>query len=261
MNIPEELLPVVEWWEKDGKKTLAIVAVAGLAYLCYWGWMAHRESVRNDAADALSAAVGSAIQVQMDAKGAAATAAIDELKSTVATFGARPEGAVMKLMLAADYFARKEGDDVQQALAIYDELVKSGTVPAVYKDVPVVGRAQCLEALGQFDAAREAFDAFVEATPDSYLALTAKLGAARALAQAGDKAGAVARLEALKEVKDVDQAAVAFTLDLVKRWIPAAERTPAPAPAPEAAPAAPASAPEAAPVAPAPASETSVEAK
>ena len=31
MTIPEELLPVVEWWEKDGKKALAVLALARIA--------------------------------------------------------------------------------------------------------------------------------------------------------------------------------------------------------------------------------------
>ena len=43
MTIPEELLPVVEWWEKDGKKTLAVLALAGIAAGGYFGWKAWRE--------------------------------------------------------------------------------------------------------------------------------------------------------------------------------------------------------------------------
>ena len=56
MTIPEELLPVVEWWEKDGKKTLAVLALAGIAAGGYFGWKAWREHRCDAAGEALLSA-------------------------------------------------------------------------------------------------------------------------------------------------------------------------------------------------------------
>ena len=57
--------------------------------------------------------------------------------------------------------------------------------------------------------------------PTSFLALTARIGAAYALAGKGDRAGAVARLEAEKKSLASDEAATALVdsaLETVKRW-------------------------------------------
>ena len=51
MNMPDELLPVIEWWEKDGKKHLAIGGCILLAGLAGWGFNAWRQS-RTEAAAA-----------------------------------------------------------------------------------------------------------------------------------------------------------------------------------------------------------------
>lgn len=206
MNIPEELLPVVEWWEKDGKKTLAVVAVAGVVALGIWSWRAHRESVREDAAAALIG-YGDA----------------DSLQAAVDKYGALESGPMLKLKLAAAYFARQEEGDAQKALELYDELCASGSAPAGYEDVPVVGRAECLEALERWDEAAKEYAGFAEkASTNSCLRLTAQLGAARCRAQIGERDAAVAALEALKKELVADEAAVArvdMTLDVVKRWV------------------------------------------
>lgn len=206
MNIPEELLPVVEWWEKDGKKTLAVAAVAGVVALGIWSWRAHRESVREDAAAALIG-YGDA----------------DSLQAAVDGYGALESGPMLKLKLAAAYFARQEDGDVQKALELYDELCASGSAPAGYEGIPVVGRAECLEALERWDEAAKAYAGFVEeASTNSCLRLTAQLGAARCRAQIGERDAAVADLEALKKELVSDDAAVArvdATLDVVKRWV------------------------------------------
>ena len=193
----------------------------------------------------------------------------DELEDAVAKFKGAKSGGMLKLRLAKSYFG---AGNYEGALEIYNAL--EGKAPDGFEDVPVVGRAQCLEALGRFDEAAKAFDAFAEAKPGSFLALTAKLGAARSIALGGDKAKALERLEALKESVGDDELAksrVDSTIDLVKRYEKRPERSlfedadaaqkqleadagkkdeakpeAAPAPAPEAKPeAAPAPAPEA----------------
>jgi len=199
MNIPEELLPVLEWWEKDGKQTVAILLVAGLAVAGYYGVKGWRDGRRIAAADSLMTAYTA-----------------EELEDAVAGYGSTQSGASLRMRLAKKYF---DAERYQEAFDVYAAL--EGSAPDGFEDVPAVGKAQCLEALGKFDEAVRAYDAFAEAKPKSFLALTAQLGAARSVAASGDKAKALERLEALKKSLEGDDAAVSrveATLSLVKRW-------------------------------------------
>ena len=92
--------------------------------------------------------------------------------------------------------------------------------PDGFADIPEVGKAQCQEALGSYAEALAAYEAFAEANPSSYLALTAKLGSARVLALSGDREKALQRLAEIKEsVKGdaVSEARVDATEDCIKR--------------------------------------------
>ena len=146
----------------------------------------------------------------------------EELEDAVAKFKGAKVGGVLNLRLAKSYF---DAGSYESALDIYTSL--EGKAPEGFADVPVVGKAQCLEALGKFDEALAAYDAFAEANEKSFLALTAKLGAARCVAQAGDRAKATERLEALKATLDdeLDKARVDSTIELVKRYEKRAERS------------------------------------
>jgi tetratricopeptide (TPR) repeat protein len=198
-----ELIPLIEWWEKDGKQTVALLAVAAIAVGGWYGWKSHRESVR----DAASASLTSSYTA-------------DELEEAVSRFSGQPVGGALKIRLAKSYF---DAGRYEEALAQYEEL--SANPPDGFADIPAVGKAQCLEALGKFAEAVEAFDAFAEANPKSFLALTAQLGAARSLAQSGDKAKALGRIEALKEANkgdDLAKARVEATESVIKRYEPKA---------------------------------------
>lgn len=263
MNIPEELLPVVEWWEKDGKKTLAIAAVAGVAAIGIWSWRAHAAAERDAAAAAL-AGFGDA----------------DSLQEAVDKYGSLDCGPMLKLKLAAAYFGRAEDGDVERALEIYESLVKDGSSPQAFAGVAAMGRAECLEALERWSDAAKAYGDFVaSAAEGDALALSAKLGLARSMSQNGQKDEAVKNLEALKKEFASDNGAVAridAALDVVKRWTkrplpvaseeaeskpeipekpatvaPVAAPAATPAPSTPAAPATPAPAPAPAPAAPA----------
>ena len=194
-----ELLPLVEWWEKDGKSTVIWLVVAAIAVGGWYGWKNHKAAVKAAASDALVNAYTT-----------------EEIEDAVAKFsGSATEGA-LKLRLAKNYF---DGGRYEEALAQYEALV--GNAPDGFADVPVVGKAQCLEALGRFDEAAKAFDAFAEANPTNYLTLTAQLGAARSFAQAGDKKKALARIEALKAANKDDalaKARVEATETAIKRF-------------------------------------------
>ena len=214
-----EFLPLIEWWEKDGKQTVALLAVAAIVVGGWYGWKHHRASVRAAASESLTSAYTA-----------------DELEEAVSRFSGQDVGGALKIRLAKSYF---DAARYEEALAQYEEL--AANPPDGFADIPAVGRAQCLEALGKFAEAAEAFDAFAEANPKSYLLLTAQLGAARAYAQAGDKAKALARIDALKAAKkgdDVATACVEATESTIKRYeaksaapAPAPAATPSPAPA------------------------------
>ena len=194
-----ELLPLVEWWEKDGKSTVIWLLVAAIAVGGWYGWKNHRAAVKAAASDALVNAYTT-----------------EEIEDAAAKFaGSATEGA-LKLRLAKSYF---DAGRYEEALAQYEAL--EGNAPDGFADIPVVGKAQCLEALGKFDEAAKAFDAFSEASPKNYLTLTAQLGAARSLAQAGDKKKALARIEALKAANKDDELAkarVEATETAIKRF-------------------------------------------
>ena len=174
-----EFLPLVEWWEKDGKQTVALLAVAAIVVGGWYGWKNYRASVRAAASESLTSAYTS-----------------DELEEAVSRFSGQPVGGALKIRLAKSYF---DAGRYEEALAQYEAL--AANPPDGFADIPVVGKAQCLEALGKFAEAAEAFDAFAEANPKSYLLLTAQLGAARSFAQAGDKKKALERIDALKEAE------------------------------------------------------------
>lgn len=194
-----ELFPLIEWWEKDGKQTVIWLAVAVIAVGGWYGWKAHRAAVRAAASDALVSAYTT-----------------EEIETAVTKFGGQAAAGALKLRLAKNYF---DNARYEEALAQYEEL--AAAAPEGFADIPAVGKAMCLEALGKYAEAKAAFEAFASANADSYLALSAKLGAARAQAAAGDKAGALAALKALKEeVKDdeLSKARVESTEQTVKRY-------------------------------------------
>ena len=194
-----ELLPLVEWWEKDGKSTVIWLLVAAIAVGGWYGWKNHKAAVKAAASDALVNAYTT-----------------EEIEDAVAKFaGSATEGA-LKLRLAKSYF---DAGRYEEALAQYEALI--GNAPDGFADIPAVGKAQTLEALGRFEEAAKEFDAFAEVSPKNYLALTAQLGAARSYAQAGDKKKALARIDALKSANKDDElskARIEATEQVIKRF-------------------------------------------
>ena len=194
-----ELLPLVEWWEKDGKSTVIWLLVAAIAVGGWYGWKNHRQAVKQAASDALVNAYTT-----------------EEIEDAVAKFsGSATEGA-LKLRLAKSYF---DAGRYEEALAQYESLI--GNAPDGFADIPAVGKAQTLEALGRFEEAAKEFDAFAEVSPKNYLTLTAQLGAARCFVQQGDKAKALARIEALKQANkddEISKARIEATEQVIKRF-------------------------------------------
>lgn len=201
MNLKKnpELIPLVEWWEKDGKSTVIWLLVAAIAVGGWYGWKSHRAALKAAASDAAVNAYTT-----------------EEIEEAVSKFSGTATAGALKLRLAKNYF---DNGRYEEALAQYEAL--DGKAPDGFADVPVVGRAQCLEALKRFPEALAAFDAFVQASPKGYLTLTAQLGAARCLAQDGKKDEALKRLAALKGANGDDEIAAAridATETLVQRY-------------------------------------------
>lgn len=185
MNLKKhpELLPLVEWWEKEGLQTVSCVAVVALCVAGWYGWKHYSESTRA----AASAAVANANTTE-------------ELEEAVSRFSGADSEAVLKIRLAKNYYDAGRYDE---ALAAYEGL--SSSVPAEFADIPPMGKAACLEAQKKFADALAAFEAFAAENPKSPFRLTALLGAARCTAQNGDTAKALGRIDALMKEFSSDE--------------------------------------------------------
>ena len=198
-KINPEFLPLIEWWEKDGKQYVAGLLIAAVAVGGWQWWKHHRAAAAEEASSAVATAFST-----------------DELEEAVSRHSGSSSAGVLRIRLAKGYF---DAGRYEEALSAYEALTKDA--PDGFADIPVVGRAQCLEALGRFDDALKAFESFAEANPTSYLALTAKLGAARCLAESGDKAKALERVDAIRKSAGNDEivkARIDAAEDVIKRF-------------------------------------------
>lgn len=231
-KVNPEFLPLIEWWEKDGKKYVTGLLIAAVVIGGWYWWKNHRATVRAAATDALASAYTT-----------------EEIEESVTRFSGTPTEGALRIKLAKSYF---DAGRYEEALSAYEALASDA--PDGFADVPAVGRAQCLEALSRFEEAQKAFDAFAEANPSNYLALTAQLGAARCIAQAGDKEKALARIDSIRAAYKDDEIATAridATEKLVKRYEKSAAAKSAEPAKPAAEPAKPAAKPAAEPAKPA----------
>lgn len=170
--------PLAEDFVKEIRATVPWLLAAALVVAGYYG-------VKNYMASRKAAASESLVSAYT----------VEDLEEAVSKFGGSDAGGALKLRLAKKYF---DAGRYQEALDQYEAL-SGDNAPDGFADVPAVGRAQCLEAMGSHADAVQAYDAFAEANPSSFLALTARLGAARATALAGDRDKALARLAEIKE--------------------------------------------------------------
>ena len=190
-NIPPELVPVYDWWVKDGKSTIATIVVVGMiagAFYGVKGWFKSRDAAAN-------AAVTQAYSSQVN---------VSDLEASVAQYGSTKVGVPLKLRLASEYY---DSGVYDKALATYNEIIANNASSASYIDIAVIGRAYALEGLKRYDDAQKAYDDFVkdESNASSYLALTAKIGAirCRVLAKQNDASFAKERDAAVKELEDL----------------------------------------------------------
>ncbi len=191
--------PLAEDFVKEIRATIPWLLAAALVVAGYYGVKNYMAARRAAASEALVNAYTA-----------------EELEEAVSKFGGSDAGGALKLRLAKKYF---DAGRYQEALDQYAAL-SGDKAPDGFADVPEVGKAQCQEALGNYADALAAYEAFAEANPNSYLALTAKLGAARAIALSGDREKALQRLAEIKESVKGDalsEARVDATEDCIKR--------------------------------------------
>ncbi len=176
-----ELLPLWDWWVKEGRTvmmTLLVVAVGVVGFLGIRGYLHGRQ-----------------------AKAAAALAnsnTLEELTQAVAEYGSSDVGTGLKLRLAKLHYDARH---YQEALDLYAAVLKDADKDDPFLDIAELGRAHALEGLKNYAEASAAFSAYAssEAKTHDGFRLTAQLGAARCKALQGDVVGAEADLNALKE--------------------------------------------------------------
>ena len=258
-----ELLPLWDWWVKNGKSTITTLIVAAVVLLGFYGVRGYLSGRNAKASRALSV-----------------PNAPEELASAVAEYGSSSMGVGLKLRLAKNHY---DNDQFQDALDVYESVIKDAGKDDPFLDIAVLGKAFSLEGLKKYQEAQEAFSSYASnesKSHDGYRSI-AQFGVARCKAlQQKNAAEAVEYLQGLKDAATDEDKKSRFDsmLSLLKHYdfshedatlsdafsLPEALPTPgsnaaipAPAPAPAAAkPATPAPAPAPAaakPATPAPA--------
>ena len=208
MNLKKnpELIPLIEWWEKDGKSTLLTLAVVAAAFLGWQGWKHYQQTRAEDQSKALAECF-----------------TVGELENAVIEFKGTSSEKLLKIRLAKAYYTAER---YEEALSVYTSL--EGTSPEGFAGVAELGKAYSLEALEKYDEALEAFSSFVKNNGKSYLALTAKIGEARVTCEKGDKKTALEKLAALKEEfkgEEISLKRIEAAEDIVKRYVKREKRS------------------------------------
>lgn len=204
MNTPEELIPVIDWWQKEGKKTVAMCVVAGLVGLAVYMWF-RREHTRDVEASAY--AYGNQ------------NCTMEELLKAADDYKDCDTAGMIKLRIAKMYEA---DGDYNKALEVYTVLVDEKSVPAVCASAPELGVARCNEALYKWAEAKAAYDSVAGSDQaSSTSAFNAKVGSARCLAFSGGRDEALKILEEMKSSCAGEQMLIGVldrNIDVVKRW-------------------------------------------
>ena len=188
-----ELLPVWDWWVKEGRSTVTLLLVAGV---CVAGWYAFKNYQAGRAAAANNALVN------------AFTA--DELEESVAKFGGSATGPALKLRLAKSYL---DGERWEEAEKVYGDYIAAAGEDNPFVSLAKLGRAYALEGSGKVADASKEFETLA-ANTNLPVSATAALGVARCMALSGDKDGALKKLEASDDARAKNLA------EMIKRYDP-----------------------------------------
>lgn len=206
-NLPEELLPIYDWWKTKGPAFLTALATAAVLAGGVFAFRAYRASKTAAANQAILKA-----------------SSLEDLENVVAKYGATKAAGTARLRLAKAYY---DASNYQAALQTYDECLKKGTARA-FREIAELGRAHALEGLNRLDEALSDFQRFEQQRTGHFLYPQAVMGAARVLAMLGRKDEAKNRIEKLKAEKTGDEAvemAVANLDGVITRYEPRAERS------------------------------------
>ena len=251
-----ELLPLWDWWVKNGKSTIVTLVVAALCVVGFFGVRAYMASRNANASKALSVPT-------------------EALAGAAADYGSSSVGVGLKLRLAKSHY---DNDRFQDALDVYEAVIKDVDKDDPFIDIAILGKAFSLEGLKKYPEAQEVFSAYAtdEAKSHDGFRVIAQFGVARCKAlQQKNPAEAETYLKGLKDAATDEDKKSAYDsmLSLLKHYdfsredatlldqftlpdaLPTPELDSAPAPAPAAPAAKPATpAPAAAkPATPAPA--------
>jgi predicted negative regulator of RcsB-dependent stress response len=206
-NLPEELLPLYDWWTTKGTAFLTALATA---VILVGGIFAIRSYLTSRAAAANQAILKAS--------------SLEDLENVVAKYGSTKAAGTARLRLAKAYY---DASNYQAALQTYDECLKKGTAKA-FIEIAELGRAHALEGLNRLDEALAEFQRFEQQRSEHFLYPQAVMGVARVLTLLGRKDEAKNRLEKLKAEKTGDEAvemAVANLDGIITRYTPRVERS------------------------------------
>ena len=206
-NLPEELLPLYDWWKANGKQFLIMVAATAVLL----GGALTLKRVR-------ASKIAAANQELLKAN------SLDELEAAVAKYGSTKAGNATRMRLAKAYF---DASKYEEALQAYDLCLRKGA-PTGFKEIAELGRAHTLEGLNRLDEALQAFQTFEKNYTDHFLRPQAVMGTARVMTLQGKKDEAKELLENLKAEKTDDavwEMAIANLEGVITRYEPRAERS------------------------------------
>jgi tetratricopeptide (TPR) repeat protein len=181
--LPLELIPLYDWWKKNGSQFIVQTSIAIiLAGAVIGGVHYYKSSVATANKELLKANT------------------IEELEALVHNYRFWKVGNTARLRLAKSYYDASKYED---ALNAYDTCISKGA-PVGFAEVAAMGRAVCFEALNRLDEAMEAYESFVKDNPAHFLVTQAQMGQARVLTLQGKKDEAKKLLETLKAEKNDD---------------------------------------------------------
>lgn len=176
-NLPEELLPLYDWWNKSGIQTVVMLAIIIVVIGGFYGVRSYRQGKITEANRSLISANS-----------------LEELEAAVAKSGGTKAGNAIRLRLAKAYY---DAEKYEEALNTYKACI-AHKAPEGFAEIAELGEAVSLEGMKDYDKALAAFQAFAANHAKHFLAPQASMGVARIMALKGDKAGAKKLLEELK---------------------------------------------------------------
>lgn len=193
-KMPDELVPLYQWWVLKGKSYITAIAIGLLVALCIVYFKNYR-----------------ARQNAVAASAAFESGSAEALEEANSKFGGTASGPVIRLRLAVAYYAEKRYDEAAQTFGQF--VRENGDSPLL--DAAVMGEAVSLEAQEKYAEAQLSFEKVVAKGEASSYTDAAVVGKARCLAAVGKKDEAKAFIR--ESVKD--EAAAAQYCGMIDRYV------------------------------------------